>query len=73
MPAHGYSSPAFLYNAAEAIRDNGKPAYIYHLGDWDPSGQDAADNIERRLRQWEPEIPIHFKKLGVTPQQIVDW
>jgi hypothetical protein len=72
MPARGYSSLAFLYNAAEAIRDNGKPAYIYHLGDWDPSGQDAADNIERRLRQWAPEVPIHFKKLGVTPQQIVD-
>jgi hypothetical protein len=73
MPARGYSSITFLHAAAEAIKENGKPAYIYHLGDWDPSGQDAADHIERKLRQYAPGIPIHFEKLAVTERQIIEW
>jgi hypothetical protein len=70
MPARGYSSLSFLYSAAQEIRDHGKPAYVYQLGDWDPSGQDAARHIEAKLRQYAPSVPIHFEKLGVTAQQI---
>ena len=32
----------FIYEAAEQIKDIGKQTYIYHLGDFDPSGVDAA-------------------------------
>jgi hypothetical protein len=73
MVARGYSSLTFLHSAAEAIKANGKPAYIYHLGDWDPSGQDAADHIERKLREYAPGVPIHFEKLAVTERQIIEW
>jgi hypothetical protein len=73
MVARGYSSLSFLHSAAEAIEANGKPAYIYHLGDWDPSGQNAADHIERKLREFAPRVPIHFTKLAVTERQIVEW
>jgi hypothetical protein len=73
MVARGYSSLTFLHSAAEAIKANGKPAYIYHLGDWDPSGQDAADHIERKLREYAPGVPIHFEKLAVTERQIFEW
>jgi hypothetical protein len=73
MVARGYSSITFLHSAAEAIVATGKPAFIYQLGDWDPSGQDAADHIERKLREYAPGIPIHFEKLAVTPQQIAEW
>jgi hypothetical protein len=73
MVTRGYSSLTFLHSAAEAIEENGKPAYIYHLGDWDPSGQDAADHIERKLREYAPGVPIHFTKLAVTERQIVEW
>src|SRR5690242_7635937 len=47
LVARGYSSITFLHAAAEAIVASGKPAYVYQLGDWDPSGQNAADHIER--------------------------
>ena len=73
MVARGYSSLTFLHSAAEAIEARGKPAFIYHLGDWDPSGQDAADHIERKLREYAPGCEIHFRKLAVTQQQIDDW
>jgi hypothetical protein len=73
MVARGYSSLTFLHAAAEAIKANGKPAYIYHLGDWDPSGQGAADHIERKLREYAPGMLIYFEKLAVTERQIIEW
>ena len=73
MVARGYSSITFLHSAAEAIAATCKPAFIYQLGDWDPSGQDAADHIERKLREYAPGAEIHFEKLAVTPEQITVW
>jgi hypothetical protein len=73
MVARGYSSITFIHTAAEAIAAAGKPAFIYRLGDWDPSGQDSADHIERKLREYAPGILIHFEKLSVTPRRIAEW
>src|SRR5262245_33119892 len=46
MVAKGYSSISFLYASASVIKATGKPTYIYHFGDLDPSGVDAARDIE---------------------------
>ncbi len=73
LVARGYSSITFLHTAAEVIAAGGKPAYVYHLGDWDPSGQDAADHIERKLREYASGSEIHFEKLAVTARQITEW
>jgi hypothetical protein len=73
MVSRGYASLTFLYGAAEQIDALGKPAFIYHFGDWDPSGQDAANNIERRLREFAPDAEIYFQKIAVTPAQIAQW
>lgn len=51
MVSRGYSSLSFLHSAAEAIAANGKPAYIYHFGDLDPSGVDAPTGSLRAQRQ----------------------
>jgi hypothetical protein len=71
LVARGYSSLTFLHSAGQAIKARGKPAYVGHLGDWDPSGQDAARHIEAKLRQFAPGVPIHFERLAVTEQQIL--
>jgi hypothetical protein len=73
LVARGYSSITFLHETAQTIAAIGKPAFVYHLGDWDPSGQDAANHIERKLREYAPGIEIHFEKLAVTPRQITEW
>jgi hypothetical protein len=36
MVARGYASLSFLHTAAEYINELTVPAYIYHLGDFDP-------------------------------------
>src|SRR5262249_28262051 len=49
------------------------PVYVYHLGDFDPSGVNAAETIEASLREFAPGADIHFERLAVTPEQIRMW
>jgi hypothetical protein len=73
MVARGYASLSFLYSAAEHINDLDVPAYIYHCGDYDPSGVNAGEKIEETLRELAPDADIFFDRLAVTPGQIADW
>lgn len=73
MVARGYASLSFLYSAAEYITDLDVPVYIYHLGDFDPSGVNAAHKIEETLRDLAPGADINFERIAVTEQQIVEW
>jgi hypothetical protein len=73
MVARGYASLSFLHAAAEAIGGFEVPTHIYHLGDFDPSGVDAGEKIERTLRELAPAAEIHFERLAVTPEQIEAW
>jgi hypothetical protein len=73
MVARGYASLSFLYSAAEAINGLNVPAYIYHLGDFDPSGVNAGEKIEETLRELAPDADIIFQRIAVTEEQIADW
>jgi hypothetical protein len=73
MVARGYASLSFLHSAAEYINELTVPAYIYHLGDYDPSGVNAAEKIEETLRELAPHADITFERLAVTRQQIALW
>jgi hypothetical protein len=46
MVARGYASLSFLHGAADAISNLDVPAYIYHVGDYDPSGVNPGEKIE---------------------------
>jgi hypothetical protein len=73
MVARGYSSLSFLHSAAEYIQTLGVPTYIYHFGDFDPSGVDAARVIDKDLRGMSGGAEIHFERLSVTEAQIEEW
>ena len=76
LVARGYSSASFIYSAAEAITEayeNGLVTYVYHLGDFDPSGQDAARDIRVKLTMYAPVDSFVFKQIAVTPAQIHDY
>ena len=73
MVAKGYASITFLYSAAKTIEAKRKPAYIYHFGDLDPSGVDAARDIEAKLRRYAPGAEICFKRPAVTREQVEQW
>ena len=73
MVAKGYASLSFLHSAAMMIRAKEKPAHIYHFGDLDPSGRDAARDIETKLRRYAPGAEIHFECPAVTREQVEQW
>jgi hypothetical protein len=73
MTTRGYSSISFAYDAAKVIEARAKPAYIYYFGDLDPSGLDAARDLEAKLRRYAPGAELHFERPAVTREQIEQW
>ena len=43
------------------------------VSDLDPSGVDAARDIEAKLRRYAPEAEIHFERPAVTRAQVEEW
>ncbi len=72
MVCRGFTSETFAYEAAENIATIGKETFIFHLGDFDRSGQDAADDLGRKLQGFASRkgVPVHFEKLAITPSDI---
>jgi hypothetical protein len=72
MVSRGYASLSFLHSAAENMEAEGRPCFIYHFGDFDPSGVNAAEKIEETLNDLAPTAEIYFERIAVTPEQIAD-
>jgi hypothetical protein len=70
MVTRGFASLSFLYEAADAIRDQGKPTVLYYFGDHDPSGLEIPRTVEQRIREFAPEADVTFERVAVTPEQI---
>jgi hypothetical protein len=73
MVARGYSSLSFLHTAATYIAELDVPTFVYHLGDFDPSGVNAGEKIEETLREMAPEADLEFERIAVNPDQIAAW
>lgn len=67
--SRGYASLSYVYAAAESLIAIDKPKYIYHLGDYDASGKDAARDIEEKLYMFGADF--EFNEIAVTEEQIV--
>jgi hypothetical protein len=70
MVGKGYGSDTYIFEAAQAIKARGKPAYLYYFGDHDPSGVDMERVLVKKLREFAPGVEIHFSRVAVTPEQI---
>ncbi len=73
MVARGYASLSFLHSAAGHIKSLDVPTFIYHFGDFDPSGVNAAEKIESTLKEMAPSAEIRFARVAVTERQIARW
>jgi hypothetical protein len=52
MVARGYASLSFLHSASQYIKSLRIPVYIFHLGDFDPSGVNAGEKIDKPCASW---------------------
>lgn len=73
MTARGFASLSFLHSSAETIKHESRPTTIYHLGDYDPSGQQAARSIRDSLFDMSGRDDLEFIQLAVLPEQIKEW
>lgn len=71
MVTRGYPSLSYLYSAAEAMQEEKKPCYLYYFGDRDPSGVDIPRKVESNLREFAPDVELHFERVAVTEEQII--
>jgi hypothetical protein len=74
MVSRGFASETFCWSAIEARDKDDRPYHVYYLGDFDRSGQDAADSLEEKLTRFaDEEGTVHFQQIAVTQSQIVTW
>lgn len=71
MVTRGFPSETFVYEAAENIKGNGKPAFLYYFGDYDPSGMAISDNLGDKLKRWK--VDAQFERVAVTEGQIAEY
>jgi len=75
LPVRGYNSLTFLHQTAEEIKEAnraGKRFFIYHFGDYDPSGVNAAETIEDSLQSLGAGN-FNFERMAITRQQIAEY
>jgi DNA topoisomerase VI subunit A len=66
----------FVHEAAmqHNNRDDERPLKIFYIGDYDPAGLLIDRSLESELREHlNPEIEMHFKRIGITPEQISEY
>lgn len=73
MVTRGYPSLSYLHEAAESIQHQGKPCFLYYLGDHDPSGLDIPRTVEQRIREFAPGADITFERIAVNEKQIAEF
>lgn len=66
----GFSSVTYLQEAAEALRADGRPAFVYVLTDFDPSGLSKAPTVGRELVRRANPVRVEVERLAVTREQI---
>lgn len=68
----GQPSVTYLYEAAEEIIEDGRPAHIYVLTDFDPGGLRIFDRIRRELEDFASATNLSVERVAVTPEQIAE-
>jgi hypothetical protein len=75
----GYCSESFAHSVAVALAHtltagDTEEVFVYQLGDHDPSGVDAWRDFAQKVRAFLGSLAewVHFERLAVTEQQIID-
>jgi hypothetical protein len=69
----GYASVSYLQSAADSIRRDGRPTYVYLLTDFDPSGLGIAETVSAELMNRSEPVEVHVQRLAVTREQVDEY
>lgn len=74
MPCGGQPSKSFVWSAANCMRDENRPCFVYYFGDYDKSGLDISDRIERDLLRYLPDdFNLSFERVAINSDQIIEF
>lgn len=76
MVCRGFTSETFAHEAVEEWEEIAKEeVHVYHLGDFDRSGQDAAADLESKLGRFASVRGVRFvfQRLAVNEHQVEYW
>lgn len=71
FPSVGYTSDSFVRTAVDFI--DHRPVFVYYFGDYDPSGMNISEVLERKLAYHAPEADIKFERMAINRDQIEEW
>lgn len=71
--ARGFASETYLYNAGQAIQEDGRETFIYTLSDFDPSGITLAEDIAEKLEAFAGPVPVHVQRIALSREQVQLW
>jgi hypothetical protein len=69
----GYASVSYLQSAADFIKRDGRPTFVYLLTDFDPSGLGIADTVTVELMNRSYPTEVHVERLAVDREQIDEY
>lgn len=77
MVNRGYSSQSAMYESARRIQNTrqsmgAKSAYVFYLGDHDPSGEDMVRDVEERLQMFGV-TKLRVTKIALTRAQVDEY
>jgi hypothetical protein len=69
----GQSSASYLYEAAESIKEDGRPTVVYILSDFDPAGFRIAEKVDAGLREHVPqEQELTARRIAISYEQVIE-
>jgi hypothetical protein len=71
--ARGFSSETFLFNSGAELEEDGRPAQVYVLSDFDPSGVSLAEDIGRKLVQFAGSVRVNVQRIALSGYQVRAW
>lgn len=74
LPFRGFNSLSAINQIASHINTGGKKLFMYHFGDYDPSGVCAANKFPETLEAMgaNPDY-FHFERIAIHEWQIQNW
>ena len=71
--SRGFASETYLQKAGDHIRSGGRPTYVYLLTDFDASGMNIAQTVERELIKQASPTEVMVERIAATPEQIDEY
>ena len=71
--SRGFASETYLQEAGVQIRHDDRPTYVYLLTDFDASGVEIAETVERELVKHAAPIDVFVERIATTPEQMEEY